>query len=122
MFIYRISRTEYAIQQACNLHKQTFVDERVEYLKEQWRGYDFKEDLFVPGYFQLEMSVGESIVFTSGLTETKVDGLLHTFSLEVDKSQTIVIKKFIAQCGLEMLFEEKCQRNISKSWISLVWM
>jgi predicted glycogen debranching enzyme len=57
----------------------------VEYLKEQWRGYDFKEDLFVPGYFQLEMSIGESIVFTSGLTETKVDGLLHTFSLEVDK-------------------------------------
>ena len=35
----------------------------IEYLKEQNRGYEYHEDLFVPGYFELPIKKGESIVF-----------------------------------------------------------
>jgi len=52
----------------------------VEYLEEQRRGYDFKEDLFVPGYFELTMDAGESIVFSASVEETNPRGLKARFS------------------------------------------
>jgi len=43
----------------------------VEYPKEQERGYPFKEDLFVPGYFELSIEKGESVVFCAGDVQRK---------------------------------------------------
>ncbi len=40
----------------------------IEYVKELERGYDFNEDLFVPGYFEVKMKAGESIVFSGGVS------------------------------------------------------
>lgn len=57
----------------------------VEYLKEQNRGYDYQEDLFVPGYFELPISKGESIVFSAGTMETKPLGLKQKFTREENK-------------------------------------
>ena len=37
----------------------------VEYSKEAERGYAFKEDLFVPGYFELSIKKGETVVFSA---------------------------------------------------------
>ena len=41
----------------------------VEYIEEQKRGYDFKEDLFVPGYFECKIKKGESIIFSASIKE-----------------------------------------------------
>lgn len=41
----------------------------IEYYKEQERGYAFQEDLLVPGYFELPMKKGESIIFSAGISE-----------------------------------------------------
>ena len=38
----------------------------IEYSKEVERGYAFKEDLFVPGYFELSIKKGETVVFSAG--------------------------------------------------------
>ena len=38
----------------------------IEYSKEAERGYAFKEDLFVPGYFELSIKKGETVVFSAG--------------------------------------------------------
>lgn len=38
----------------------------IEYPKEQERGYEYKEDLLVPGYFELPIRKHESIVFCAG--------------------------------------------------------
>ena len=43
----------------------------IEYPKEQERGYPFKEDLFVPGYFELSIDKGESVVFCAGDVQRK---------------------------------------------------
>jgi predicted glycogen debranching enzyme len=43
----------------------------IEYPKEQERGYPYKEDLFVPGYFELPIKKGESIVFCAGDIQRK---------------------------------------------------
>lgn len=41
----------------------------IEYSKERTRGYDYKEDLFVPGYFEVSIKQGESFIFSAGLEE-----------------------------------------------------
>ncbi|MBQ0062110.1 MAG: glycogen debranching enzyme family protein [Bacteroidales bacterium] len=41
----------------------------IEYPKEQERGYDSREDLYVPGYFEVPIKKGESIVFSAGVSE-----------------------------------------------------
>lgn len=57
----------------------------IEYPKEQERGYDFNEDLFVPGYFELPIKKGESIVFSGGLTAIETANLNEIFTKEVDE-------------------------------------
>lgn len=56
----------------------------IEYLKERERGYYFDEDLYVPGYFEVPIKKGESIVFSAGITETKTHSLKTTFQKEED--------------------------------------
>lgn len=41
----------------------------IEYFKEQERGYEFKEDLLVPGYFELPIKKGEVIILSCGISE-----------------------------------------------------
>ena len=57
----------------------------MEYPKEQERGYDFNEDLYVPGYFELDIKKGESIVFAAGIKEVKTRGLKKTFEEEMQE-------------------------------------
>ncbi|MDT8401850.1 MAG: amylo-alpha-1,6-glucosidase [Bacteroidales bacterium] len=52
----------------------------VEYPEEQRRGYDYREDLFRPGYFELQMRAGESIVFSASTEEVNPTGLKTRFS------------------------------------------
>lgn len=51
----------------------------IEYPKEQERGYDFREDLYVPGYFEVNIKKGESIVFSAGISETSPRQLKRMF-------------------------------------------
>nr|WP_051567678.1 glycogen debranching enzyme N-terminal domain-containing protein [Draconibacterium orientale] len=57
----------------------------VEYLKELNRGYEYLEDLFVPGYFEFPMKKGESVVFAAGLTEANPVSLKQRFTKEQNK-------------------------------------
>ncbi len=55
----------------------------IEYPKEQERGYDFNEDLYVPGYLEVDIKKGESIVFSAGTSEIKTRSLKQIFEAEV---------------------------------------
>ena len=56
----------------------------IEYIKELHRGYDYLEDLFVPGYFELNMQPGETVVFSAGLEITQPKSLKQIFSRELN--------------------------------------
>ncbi len=56
----------------------------VEYPKEQERGYASNEDLYVPGYFEMDIKKGESIVFSAGISEIKTRRLKTLFDEEVE--------------------------------------
>lgn len=52
----------------------------VEYLEEQKRGYDYSEDLFTPGFFELTVKKGDEIVFSASTQEENPRGLKGKFS------------------------------------------
>ena len=57
----------------------------IEYPKEQERGYASNEDLYVPGYFEMDIKKGESIVFSASTSECKTGSLKALFTKEVDE-------------------------------------
>jgi predicted glycogen debranching enzyme len=55
----------------------------VEYLEEQRRGYDYSEDLFTPGFFELNAKEGDTIVFSASTHEEKPSGFKTKFTKTV---------------------------------------
>lgn len=57
----------------------------VEYPKEQERGYASNEDLYVPGYFEMDIKKGESIVFAASTSASNTSELKDLFDKEVNE-------------------------------------
>ncbi|MBN2165686.1 MAG: glycogen debranching enzyme N-terminal domain-containing protein [Marinilabiliaceae bacterium] len=57
----------------------------IEYIKEYERGYEYHEDLYVPGYFEVPITKGESIVFSASTNIHKTTGLKAKFTKESNK-------------------------------------
>ncbi len=56
----------------------------LEYPKEQERGYSSNEDLYVPGYFEFNITKGESVVFSAGLSEIDTTTLAGLADFELN--------------------------------------
>jgi predicted glycogen debranching enzyme len=57
----------------------------IEYTEEQYRGYDFQEDLYVPGYFETSIKKGESIIFSGALKEQSPVSFKRKFTAVLSK-------------------------------------
>ncbi len=57
----------------------------LEYIREAERGYPSQEDLYVPGFFDIEMRKGETIVVSVALEEKNPAGFKRQFTAEVNK-------------------------------------
>ncbi len=55
----------------------------IEYREEFLSGYDYREDLFVPGFFEMDIKKGESVYLSAGLNEVKPAGLSKAFTAEL---------------------------------------
>ena len=68
-------------------HEEACWYYRIEYDLERERGYDYQEDLWVPGYFEVTLAKGESIIFSAGLTESIPNELKGIFGSEIKKAK-----------------------------------
>lgn len=57
----------------------------VEYIREKERGFPYQEDLFVPGFFEMTIKKGESIIVSAGLEEKDPSGFKRQFNAEIKK-------------------------------------
>ncbi|MDR0371094.1 MAG: amylo-alpha-1,6-glucosidase, partial [Prevotellaceae bacterium] len=64
---------------------QPHWNDNIEYYKEQDRGYEYREDLFVPGHFELPIKKGESVIFSAGLSEASPRNLDKLWESELAK-------------------------------------
>lgn len=55
----------------------------IEYIKDMERGVPYCEDLFVPGYFQVNIKKGESIIFSAGTSEVSPRQLASLYDKEL---------------------------------------
>jgi predicted glycogen debranching enzyme len=55
----------------------------IEYTEEQKRGYDYSEDLFVPGFFEVNAAKGDVIVFSASTKEERPVGFKTKFTRTV---------------------------------------
>ena len=55
----------------------------IEYSKDMERGVPYTEDLWVPGYFQVNIKKGESIIFSAGLSEVNTRSLAKMYENEI---------------------------------------
>lgn len=55
----------------------------IEYYKDRDRGIPYKEDLWVPGYFELPIKKGESIIFSASTFETDPATFVSTYENEL---------------------------------------
>ncbi|MCK4663143.1 MAG: glycogen debranching enzyme family protein [Bacteroidales bacterium] len=81
-------------------------NKNIEYLEEQKRGYEYSEDLFVPGYFETSIKKGESIIFSASTTEVNTISLKRQFENE--------IKKRTPRNNFENCLENSAQQFISR--------
>jgi len=78
----------------------------IEYEKEKERGFAYHEDLLVPGFFEMEIKKGESIVFSAGLSDTNYKNLKELFDSELSKR--------IPRNNYENCLDNSAQQFISK--------
>lgn len=80
----------------------------IEYTEEQRRGYDFTEDLLAPGFFEVPIKKGESIIFSASLKEITPSSMAKTFDAELAaRPEKLSFKtclknaadQFIVRCG-----------------------
>lgn len=55
----------------------------IEYVKDLERGVPYCEDLYVPGYFSINIKKGESIIFSAGTTPVSPRSLVKTYEREI---------------------------------------
>lgn len=92
----------------------------VTYSDEWRRGFDCREDLFMPGYFTMRLKVGESVIVSASTTEEKPRGISDRFAKIKDASEPI-------QNGLDQLKKSAdlliCNHNDRKKITAgLTWM
>jgi predicted glycogen debranching enzyme len=57
----------------------------IEYIKEQERGYDYQEDLLVPGYFELPIKKGEVVFFSASTVEKSPVSFKKLYNFELKR-------------------------------------
>ncbi|MGE5424300.1 MAG: amylo-alpha-1,6-glucosidase [Syntrophothermus sp.] len=57
----------------------------IEYQEEMRRGYDYQEDLYVPGFFEMEIKKGESIFFCASTKEIQPGSMRRIFTTELNR-------------------------------------
>ncbi len=55
----------------------------IEYIKDQERGIPYTEDLYVPGYFEVDIKKGETIIFSAGISEVDTSKLADMHEEEI---------------------------------------
>jgi len=85
----------------------------IEYLKELERGYDYLEDLMVPGYFEIPIKKGESIIFAAGTSETKAVSLKQRFTKELKKRNVRTsFSDFLKNAAEQFVMKTKAETGI----------
>ncbi len=87
----------------------------IEYFKEKDRGYEYLEDLLVPGHFETKMKQGDSIIFSASTTEIPIKGLVVKWANIKKRKDEIPDANFLnilESSASQFLQKQKAKTNI----------
>ncbi len=85
-----------------------------EYPEELKRGYDYLEDLFVPGYFELSLNPGENVIFSSGIENTTPISIKQRVTREVNREpDRFTFIRALGNAGKQFIYRKKNETGIS---------
>ncbi|MEI7523259.1 MAG: amylo-alpha-1,6-glucosidase [Mariniphaga sp.] len=87
----------------------------IEYIKEKSRGYEYQEDLFVPGYFEISIKKGESVFFSASTEICDPAELKKQYKLE--KERRLPRDSFF-NCLINAAQQFRCDRKDGKDLIA----
>jgi len=101
-------------------HPGAYWNMQVTYIDEYRRGFDCKEDLLVPGYFEGTLEPGKSLIFSGSLTEENISKLTTRFNQALKK-------KWIAEdyhtqlsiCADRLIYKHRGSKQICSGF---TWM
>lgn len=73
------------ISKQADYHHEPLWYKGIEYPKEQERGFAYKEDLLVPGYLEIPIKKGESVIVSAGITEVAPTSLKRMWDKETER-------------------------------------
>ena len=87
----------------------------IEYIKERSRGYEYQEDLFVPGYFELSIKKGESVFFSASTEVCDPSSLKKQYKIEKEKR---LPRDSFGNCLINAAQQFLCNRKDGKDLIA----
>ena len=85
----------------------------IEYFKELNRGYDYLEDLYVPGYFELVVEPGETITFSAGTELVNPSSLKTCFTRETNKyTKRHTFASSLKHAAEQFIYQQKNETGI----------
>jgi predicted glycogen debranching enzyme len=94
-----------------------------EYEKDKERGYDFTEDLFSPGYFEIPLKVGESVILSIATDECNPSVLSELFSNELKKRiPRNNLKNCLINSALQCIINDNDKRRViaGYQWLGVI--
>jgi predicted glycogen debranching enzyme len=85
----------------------------IEYIKELNRGYDYLEDLYVPGYFELDMEPGETMIFSAATEYVNPTSMKQCLTRETSSEK----KRFTLESSLKNAAEQFIYQNKNETGI-----
>lgn len=85
----------------------------IEYLKELNRGYEYLEDLFVPGYFELVVKPGDSVIFAAGTEQAQPVSLKQRFTkIQKKRSSRLTFLGSLKNAGNQFIRQNRGETAI----------
>lgn len=89
----------------------------IEYSKERERGYAYQEDLYVPGYFELDLKAGDHLIVSAANWEIKSLGLKRNYKNQL--KQEVEINSFedsLRKAAGQFLVKQDSKTKLIAGW------
>lgn len=92
----------------------------ITYSDEYRRGFDCREDLFVPGYFEMKLKAGDSVVISASLMQENPAEFKRKFNTSIrNKGEAADYKDQLRRCANRLIIDHNGRKRINAGF---TWM
>ena len=99
---------------------QPYWNNNITYSDEYRRGFDCREDLFVPGYFEMKLKPGESVVVSASLMQENPAEFKRKFNTSIkNKGEAADYRDQLRRCANRLIIDHNGRKRVNAGF---TWM